>query len=345
MIKPKMLKKGSKIAVISPSWGGPSVYPDIYRKGISNLEEIFGFEIIEYPTVKMKADELYKDPELRAKDINDAFLNEEIDAIIVSIGGYESIRILKYLDIDLILNNPKIIMGYSDAVTFISYLNYKGLVTFHGPTIMAGWAQIRNFDYLFDYYKEMLLENNKENEIKPFPTWSDGYPDWANNENIGKVKKITENQEGCKWIQGNKKVIGKMWGGCIEVFNFLNGTDFWPDKEFWNNKILLIETSEEKPLPMQVGYIIRNLGIQGILNKITGILIGRPKEYTDEEKEDLWDIIKTITSEEFKNPDLLIIGNMDFGHTDPNLILPLGIDVEIDPIIKKIMIKEEIYRN
>ncbi len=344
MIKPKKIKKGSKIAVISPCWGGPSIYPDIYEKGIKNLEEIFEFEVIEYPTARMNAEEIYSNPKLRANDINNAFSNEEIDAIFVSIGGYESIRILKFLDIDLILKNPKIIMGYSDAVTFLSYLNYKGLVTFHGPAIMAGWAQLQTFDYLADYYKEILLENNKENEIKPFSEWSDGYPDWADKKTLGEVKNLTKNKEGFKWIQGNKKIVGKLWGGCVEVLNFLNGTDFWPDKEFWNNKILLIETSEEKPSPAQVGYIIRNFGIQGILNKISGILIGRPKGYSDKEKEDLFNIIKTIATEEFNNPELLIIGNMDFGHTDPNLILPLGIDVEIDPILKKIIIKEEIYR-
>jgi muramoyltetrapeptide carboxypeptidase LdcA involved in peptidoglycan recycling len=110
MIKPKMLQKGSTIAVLSPSWGGPSLFPGIYEKALENLKEIFQFNIVEYPTARMDAESLYNHPELRAKDINDAFADDSIDTIFVSIGGNDSIRILEYLDIPSILKNPKIIM-------------------------------------------------------------------------------------------------------------------------------------------------------------------------------------------------------------------------------------------
>jgi muramoyltetrapeptide carboxypeptidase LdcA involved in peptidoglycan recycling len=70
MFKPKNLKKGSTIAVISPSWGGPSLFPGIYEKAIKNLKEMFDFNIIEYPTARMTDEKLYQNPQLRAKDIN-----------------------------------------------------------------------------------------------------------------------------------------------------------------------------------------------------------------------------------------------------------------------------------
>lgn len=344
MIKPRKLAEGSNIAVLSPSWGGPSLFPDIYKKGLQNLQELFGFNIVEYPTACMEAEKLYQNPRLRAQDINDAFANPDVDAIFATIGGFESIRILRYLDVKSILANPKIIMGYSDTTTILTYLNYQGLVTFHGPSIMAGWAQVQNFPYLQDYYCSMLKESVSEVDLTPFPTWSNGYPDWANPQTIGDVLHLKENDVGFEWIQGTEIVSGRLWGGCVEVFNFLNGTDFWPDQSFWTDRILMLETSEEKPSPQQVGYIIRNLGVQGILDKLSGILIGRPKDYSSQERKELHETVKSIVMEEFDNPELAMVGNLNFGHTDPNLILPLGIETELDPIEKRIRFKEPIYR-
>jgi len=136
LIKPKKIKPGSRIAIISPSNGLSFLFPDNYELGLKNLKEIFGFEIVEMPTARMSPDELYKNPKLRADDINRAFADCSIDGVITSIGGYESVRILKYLDIDIIKKNPKLIMGFSDATTFLSYLNYLGMITFYGLSMV-----------------------------------------------------------------------------------------------------------------------------------------------------------------------------------------------------------------
>lgn len=124
---------------------------------------------------------------------------------------------------------------------------------------------------------------------------------------------------------------GRLWGGCIEVLEFMKSTVFWPDKDFWNNRILFFETSEEKPLPNQVGYMLRNYGIQGILNKVKGIVFGRPKDYTDKEKDELNKVILKIVKDEFDAPDIPIVMDMDFGHTDPKVILPLGCTMSLNP--------------
>lgn len=344
IIKPQKLTEGSTIAVISPSWGGPSVCPDIYKKGLQNLREIFGFTIKEYPTARMSNDELHKNPELRAEDINNAFADREVDAVFASIGGSDSIRILKYLDVDLILENPKIIMGFSDSVTFLSYLNQKGLVTFQGPSVMAGWAQMHNFDFLKSYYKSILMTNPPNREILSFPLWSSGYPDWNNIETIGQVQNLKKNPEGFRWLQGKRKVTGEIWGGCLEVIDWLKGTQYWPDSAFWKNKIYMIETSEEKPSPEEVGFSLRNLGVQGIFDQISGLIIGRPKDYTEDEKKQLYKTVVSIVAEEFGNSELPIVADMDFGHTDPNMIIPMGIKTEIDPAMKKISIIESIFQ-
>ena len=129
-IKPPRLNKGDTVAVISPSWGGPSVYPHVYENGLRVLREHFGLLIKEYPTAKASADKLLNDPKLRANDINDAFADKGVTAIIASIGGDDGIRVLQYLNKAIIKKNPKIFIGYSDTTIFNIYINQLGLVSF-----------------------------------------------------------------------------------------------------------------------------------------------------------------------------------------------------------------------
>ncbi|AFK86102.1 MULTISPECIES: S66 family peptidase [Thermoanaerobacterium] len=332
MIKPKRLKQSSKIAIISPSNGLPFLFPDIYELGLKNLREIIGLDIVEMPTARMSPDELYKNPKLRADDINNAFADDSIDGIITSIGGYESVRILQYLNTDMTIKNPKFIMGFSDATTFLTYLNYMGMVTFYGPSVMAGFAQLKSLPLQFtEHIKTVLFSNDYPYSYAPYTEWTNGYKDWSNRDTLGECTEFYSNEKGWVFLQGNKTVEGRLWGGCIEVLEFMKSTAYWPDKDFWNDRILFFETSEEKPLPNQVDYMLRNYGIQGVLNKVKGIIFGRPKDYSNKEKEELNSIILRIVKDEFNASEIPIVVDMDFGHTDPKVILPLGCMMRLNP--------------
>jgi muramoyltetrapeptide carboxypeptidase LdcA involved in peptidoglycan recycling len=91
--------------------------------------------------------------------------------------------------------------------------------------------------------------------------------------------------------------------------------------------------------------MLRNYGVQGIFDKIAALLIGRPRDYSDKEKKELDENIIKIVKTEFKNNDLPIITNMDFGHTDPQWILPLGIKAEIDCHKKEFKLIEKIFED
>src|SRR3989344_771724 len=135
--KPAKLKKGDTVAIVSPSWGGPSAFPHIYENGLKVLQE-WGLKIKEFPTARMDAGFLRTNPQVRAKDINDVFADPEVKAVFASIGGDDSVRILPFVDKEIIANNPKILMGYSDTSTLHVFANLQGLITFYGPSIMAG---------------------------------------------------------------------------------------------------------------------------------------------------------------------------------------------------------------
>lgn len=341
LIKPKKIKPGSRIAIISPSNGLPFLFPDIYELGLKNLKEMFGFKIVEMPTARMSPDELYKNPKLRADDINRAFADCSIDGVITSIGGYESVRILKYLDIDIIKKNPKLIMGFSDATTFLSYLNYLGMITFYGPSVMAGFAQLKHLPSQYiEHIKRILFSDHFPYNYTPYAKWTNGYKEWSNKDTLGKCTEFFNNENGWTFLQGKGITQGRLWGGCIGVLECIKSTDYWPDKTFWNNKVLFLETSEEKPLPSQVGCMLRNYGIQGILGKVKGVVFGRAKDYSLKEKEEFNKIILSVIRDEFKVSDISVIVDMDFGHTDPKLILPLGCMVSLNPKTKDITLTE-----
>ncbi|MDP5272907.1 S66 family peptidase [Chengkuizengella axinellae] len=346
MIKPKRLKYGSKIAVISPSNGLPFLFPGNYELGLQMLREVLGFEVIEMPTARMAPADLYKNPQMRADDINQCFLDDSIDGIITSIGGYESVRILPYLNVENILKNPKMIMGTSDPTTFLSYLNYLGLVTFYGPTVMAGFAQTKHLpEEYVRHLKYVFFEHQFPYRYEPFPRWTNGYKDWSIKETLGECTEFYENENGWTFLQGDSISEGQLWGGCIEVLEFIKSTKYWPDEYFWKDKVLFFETSEEKPSPSQVGYMLRNYGTQGIFDQINGVVFGRAKDYTPHEKEELNETVLRIIKDEFGVKHIPIVVDMDFGHTDPKLILPLGCRIQLNPKTKEIVLMENPFES
>ena len=330
-IKPNRLAPGDTVGVLSPSWGGPSRFPHVFDLGLKNLRERFGLRIKEFPTARMDAEELYRNPKVRAEDLNRAFADPEIQGIIASIGGDDSIRILPFLDMPAILANPKVFMGFSDTTTMLAHLNVAGLVTFNGPSILAGIAQMQSSSPLLTgHIRSVLFDPQERYAYQPFGVWSDGYQEWAELANNGLVKPQQKETRGWQWIQGSGVVRGALFGGNIEVLDFLKGTEFQPPADHWNGKIVFFETSEEKPPVGEIVYKLRNYGMQGVLDKVSAILFGRAMYYSQEEKVALEVAVRRVVSVEFGRDDLPIVMNMDFGHTDPQWIMPLGIEAELD---------------
>ena len=156
MIKPHKLNPGDKIATVSLSWGGPGTYPYRYQAGVQQLQEEFGLQVVEMPNTLKDADWLARNPKARADDWMQAFADPSIKEIFSTIGGDKSIRLLPFIDLDVIREHPKIFLGFSD--TTISHLMcYKaGLVSFYGPSIMAGFAENCG---MFPYMVKSLREH------------------------------------------------------------------------------------------------------------------------------------------------------------------------------------------
>ncbi len=339
LIKPKKLSQGDTIAVVSPSWGGPGTFSGRYEAGKKQLIEEFKVDVVEMPHTLKSAEWIHANPKARADDLMQAFSEPSINGIIASIGGDDSIRLLPFLDFDVIRNNPKIFMGYSDT-TILHFACLKaGLTSFYGPSIMAGFSENCGlFPYMKNAVSKTLFSDQVIGEIAQADEWTVEHLDWSKPENQTRKRRL-EKSQGWICLQGKEIRKGHLIGGCIDVFPMLLGTALWPKKNDFDGAILFIETSEEAPSTDDVKRIIRNLGVQGILKQLNGILIGRPgggvknlNQYDE--------AIVAVVAEEFDLKNLPIIAQMDFGHTDPMCVLPYGVQAEIHCEDAKVFLTE-----
>ncbi len=328
-VRPARLKLGDTVAIVSTSWGGPHLFPQVFDAGVEALEQL-GLVVHLMPTVRRSAQELRADPRGRAADLNDAFADPGIAAIFASIGGDDSARILPHLEPDTIRANPKILMGYSDTSTQLLFAHQLDLVTFNGPSVMAGFAQSRWFPGLEAHIRALLFDPTPTYDYQPFADWVDRYADWDTTDDPSAVGQRRPH-DGWHWINGTEPARGALVGGCIEVLEFIKGSQYWPAANWWTDRILFLETSEDVPSVQQIRYWLFNYGVQGIFERISGLMVGRARGYTDQRKRELDDTIRAVVVDEFGATNLPIVTNMDFGHTDPQWILPLGVVAELDP--------------
>jgi len=328
LIKPNKLKAGDRIATVSPSWGGAGE-PELrwrYGQGVKRLEDIFGLKVIPMPNSLKGGDYLYNNPKARAEDLMTAFRDESIKGIIANIGGDDSIRLLPYIDFDVISENPKIFMGFSDVTVSHLFCHKAGISSFYGPAILTDFAEnIEMHPYTIEMVNRTLFSNQSIGNIQPAREWTSERLEWTE-ENKDQRRKMQENS-GYELLQGSGTVQGRLIGGCIEVLEFVKGTELWPVEKYWENSILFFETSEDKPEPDLIRYWLRNYATQGILQKANGIIFGKPQDekYYNEYKEQIQTVLK-----EFDLEDLPILYNLNFGHTEPKFILPYGVLAEIN---------------
>ena len=332
LIKPPKLNIGDKVAAITNSAALASVFPHQYEFGKKQLEDVFGLKVVETPNALKSNEELYNNPKLRADDLMWAFQNPEIKAIVSIIGGDDCIRLLPYVDFEIIKKNPKIFMGYSDP-TSIHFMCYSaGLSSIYGPTIMAGFGENAGlFPYTIDIIKRTLFSREPIGLISPTNEWTEELLDWSNPDNSKKQRKRIKN-EGPNVLQGEKIIQGHLLGGCFEVLLMCLNTKIAPVKTDWDGAILFIEMSEDTPPENIFLYWLRNLATQGIIQKLNGIILGRPKNANGNMQ--LYEKALLTVAKETHREDLTIMTRMDFGHTDPMFLIPYGATAEINPIKK-----------
>jgi muramoyltetrapeptide carboxypeptidase len=296
---PKKLKKGDLIGIISPSDPIKNPKMDLqFQKGISFLENM-GFK------TKLGKNISSDNPKLKAQDINDFFNDESINAIICSKGGDSAEKTLKYINFDLIKNNPKIFMGLSDITVFLNAIYKKtNLITFHGNEVKYGFGR--------EYYKY-----NEQEFLN----------------RIIKGKKGLIKPNGIRTTIRTGKVEGKLLGGNLRCLLKLSKTTYWPE---FKGAILFLESLHLTPENCYKYF--KQLNELETFKKINGVIVGfnfgmqveHPKE------EQMETILKKVT----KKYSFPILKVNDFGHNCANTVLPVGTKIILDATNKKIELVE-----
>jgi muramoyltetrapeptide carboxypeptidase LdcA involved in peptidoglycan recycling len=333
MIKPKHLCPGDTVAIVSLSAGTLGEPWAIHKLYIARqrLEEDYGLKVKVMPNALKGRQYLYEHPEARAADWMDAFRDPEVKAIFNAIGGDDTIRLLPYIDFDVIRQNPKIFTGFSDT-TSNHFMMYKaGVMSYYGASIMTNFSEYGKInDYTAAAIRSTLFDPKPELEIPSAPYWYDDEDEriWWKEENMHRFKQYQPEQIGYEVLQGAGAAEGELLGGCADVFIDTVGTPVWPCRAEWKGKLLFLETSEEDMSCDLLTWILRNLSAQGIFDEIAGILVGKPARRS--KYEPYKEAYRKVVGFEAGRPDLPILYNVNFGHADPIGVLPIGARCRLD---------------
>ncbi len=326
LIKPKNLERGDTIGIISPSGGLAPFAPHRLDNAIKFLENQ-GYKVKEFSCTRKNNGWESAPAEERAKDIMAAFLDEEVKAIICSIGGNTLNKVLKYLDFGKIGENPKILCGYSDiSVLHYAILKKTGLSTFYGPCMMTQFGEYPSpLSYTIEYFNKAIVNGNI-GEVESSEEWTGETLDWFAKKDLERPRKLSKNP-GYKWLKEGK-ANGELIGGCLHSIAHLIGTEYWPNH---NEKILFIETPEGEDFKKseslaEIDAQLADLEIAGIFKQIKGLVIGRPFGQSEKEVEKFKEAILDNT----KDYSFPILFGIDIGHTDPQITIPLGANADLD---------------
>jgi len=341
LAKPRHLRPGDRIAVVSPSWGGPGTFPHRHEAGVRQFEETFGVSVVEMRHTRAPADFVAAHPEARAADLMAAFADPSIAGIVAAIGGEDSVRLIPHLDLDVIAANPKVFLGFSDTTSIHLACLAAGVTSFYGPSIMAGFAENGGMHrYTADGVRRALFSAAP---IGPVPRNTEGTTaertEWGD-PGIQSRRRVLQPARAPRLLQGSGTATGHLIGGCAEVLEMLKGTAWWPPLAAWDGAILFLETSEDVPSPSFVRYWLRNYAAQGILQRLSGLLLARPDTGGDPDYAGRLEAAVVAALEEAGRGDLPVLSGLDFGHTAPMLTLPYGVAASIDCAAASLTIHE-----
>ncbi|MGW3419550.1 S66 family peptidase [Streptomyces phaeochromogenes] len=334
---------GDRVAVISPSAGLPGILPLPYELGLERLREEYGLEPVEYPATRRMG----STPQERADDIHAAFADPDVKAVMASIGGDDQITVLPLLDRELIRADPKPFFGYSDNTNLLAYLWNTGIVGYHGASVMGELGRPGAMDPLTAESLRAALFTSGEYELRPAGRWRDIDRDWADPATFASEPE-TRPGSGWTWINADRVVEGRSWGGCLEILAWLLMADreIPRDLSVHDGGVLFLETSEELPSAEEVFRVLRNMGERGLLQRFSALLMGRAKtwsfdnpnspqegaRYAVEQREAVLRAMRAYA------PDTTIVFDVDLGHTDPQIVIPYGGVIRVDGPARRVTV-------
>ncbi len=335
MLTPPPLHPGDRVALLSPAWAAPAYFPQVHRQAVARLEEALGLSIVEFPTTSA----LGVSPCERAADLNAAFADPSIRAIFTTVGGDDEIQVISHLNPELPRADPKPVFGYSDNTNLLAWLWNLGISSYHGGASMVHFGSGSSVDEEHLACLRSALFGGGD-LILPLPTHTQDFGfDWSDPRCLTEASPRPD-EVHVDFVGSVTAVRGRTWGGCLEVIDQLGLAGRLPEASELEGAILIFETSEILPPPDFVGRWIRALGERGYLTAASGLAFAQPvvRDRSGMESDEVARVRRdayeeyVLTNIARYRSDLLVCLGLPFGHTRPQLVLPYGGQITLDPI-------------
>ncbi|GAB1689078.1 S66 peptidase family protein [Krasilnikovia sp. M28-CT-15] len=337
---PPKLSPGDRVAIVSPSFAAPAEFPDLHEQAMRRLRDEFGLEPVEYPTTRR----LGAAPAERARDLMAAYADPRIRAVLATIGGDDQITVLPHLDPAPFVADPKPFFGYSDNTNLLIWLWNHGVAAYHGGSTMVHLALGGGLHPVSAGSLRAALFTPGDLEITPVERFTDEELNWRDPASLtGSAPHVPS--PGWVWHQPERVVTAPTWGGNLEILHWQLAADRWirPVADY-TGCVLLLETSEDMPSATEVFRMLRNAGERGLLAQFPAILVATAKatsfssprppeqraEYRDAQREAVLRALRDY------HPEAMVVFGVDFGHTNPQWILPYGGTVTVDGPARRI---------
>ena len=299
--KPRRLAPGNTIGLIAPA---TNMHEDETIRFAGDVVRSLGFSVKEGKHLYRRMQYLAGSDTERATDVNSMFGDDAVDAIFCIRGGYGTPRILPYLDYDLIANNPKVFLGFSDITAILAALQVKtGLVGFHGAT--AG----QNFSaYTLSEFQKVLMHPSPHTGIGQ-PPRIETRPGFVERKN-----RITRFTGGT--------ASGHLIGGNLSLIVTLIGTPYEPD---FRGAILFLEDTDEAPY--RVDRMLTQLWLAGKLQQVAGIAFGKFTKADDDGNTFSLEEVIRMRCEPLGVP---VIRGLMIGHVADQTVVPIGLQARLD---------------
>ena len=343
MRTPPKLHPGDHVAIVSPSWAGAGVFPQVQEIALRVLRDELGLVSVEYPTthhVGASAKE-------RAHDLNAAFADPDIKAVMAVIGGEDQITVLPHLDVDVLRDNPKAYFGYSDNTNILNYLWNLGIVSYHGGSTLVHLARPGGVHPVSMTSLRHALFDHQTVDIVPVTEFTDLQCKW---EDLSTLERAlpTMSEPGWHWHRATKIVTGPTWGGNLEIVHWNLAANRWIlPNDSYEGCVLIFETSEEMPSADEVFRMLRNMGERGLLAQFLAVVFAKAKAWhthaplNENERTAFRDdqeaaVLRALDT---YNRDAILVYGPDFGHTDPQYVLPYGGLMTVDGPAQRISVQ------
>jgi len=340
LISPNKARAGDKVAVVSPSFAAPAVAPVVHEQALQRLQAVTGLVPVEFPTTR----KLGASARERADDLNAAFADPGIRAVLATIGGEDQITVIPHLDPNLIACDPKPFLGYSDNTNLLNWLWTNGVAGYYGGSTQIHLGPGPHVDQIHEEsLRAALLTGDRVELTEPGESEDIGH-DWNDPRALTEFGD-REPTEPWAWSGPSRSITGRTWGGCIEVVQWILTAGRFPaDPSVLDGGVLLLESSEELIPAREFGWITRSLGERGILSAVDAVVVARPPtsdfetrpsaEERRSKRAEQRDMVTNVVHA--YNPEAVVVVGLPFGHTRPQWIVPYGGFLTVDGVNRRV---------